>query len=179
MIRVAYKTNVFAIYDKSHTPVFSELDWLISKGGFKTLKPTCIAMCNKSLNPVFFSVFGWLMIRAFLRVHKRMTDYDIGIKWSPGHMGIEGNEAADQLADQGAPGTKGLPSQPTVAGIGTTARQLARGGRTQVLLRETQDTRTLGDVQEALTYLSTLLANPDRFQEYLRLTRFYSEVCTR
>ena len=36
-----------------------------------------------------------------------------------------------------------------------------------------------GSRKEALTYLGRLLANPDRFQEYLKLTRFYSEVCTR
>ena len=61
-----------------------------------------------------------------------MSEFDIGIKWSPGHMGIEGNKAADRLADQGALAPTwdvGLPAQPTVAGIGTTVRQLKAQAR--------------------------------------------------
>ena len=31
-----------------------------------------------------------------------MEAHDINIRWAPGHMGIEGNELADKLADAGA-----------------------------------------------------------------------------
>jgi ribonuclease HI len=31
-----------------------------------------------------------------------MQIHDVRIRWSPGHTGIEGNEAADRLADLGA-----------------------------------------------------------------------------
>ncbi|RYN87203.1 hypothetical protein AA0119_g12584 [Alternaria tenuissima] len=47
---------------------------------------------------------------------------DIKIRWAPGHTNIEGNEAADSLADAEArePSTPfGLAAQPTVSGIRT------------------------------------------------------------
>ncbi|RAL59181.1 hypothetical protein DID88_006737 [Monilinia fructigena] len=52
----------------------------------------------------------------------------VGIIWSPGHMGIEGNEMADELADAGAKEGRmdnDRSAEPTISGIGTTARALA------------------------------------------------------
>ncbi|RAL62976.1 hypothetical protein DID88_004063 [Monilinia fructigena] len=55
-------------------------------------------------------------------------DSKVGIRWSPGHMGIEGNETADELADAGANEGRmddDRSAEPTISGIGTTARALA------------------------------------------------------
>ncbi|RAL58120.1 hypothetical protein DID88_002395 [Monilinia fructigena] len=58
--------------------------------------------------------------------------YNIRIKWSPGHTEIEGNEAADRLADTGAhtpdcdPGPASLP---TISGIGSIFRDLRSGAQ--------------------------------------------------
>lgn len=49
-----------------------------------------------------------------------MESYDVAVRWSPGHTGIEGNEAADKLADQGAMKPQwdvGTAGQPTASGI--------------------------------------------------------------
>ncbi|RAL64745.1 hypothetical protein DID88_001776 [Monilinia fructigena] len=54
--------------------------------------------------------------------------FKVGIRWSPGHMGIEGNETAGELADAGANEGRmddDRSAEPTISGIGTTARALA------------------------------------------------------
>jgi ribonuclease HI len=56
-----------------------------------------------------------------------METYDVSIRWAPGHSNIEGNKAADKLADLEAsqpshPTRKA--AMPTLSGIKTTARQL-------------------------------------------------------
>lgn len=64
---------------------------------------------------------------AFLECHTHMESRDIGIRWAPGHCGIEGNEAADRLADTGALSEAeptGRENQPTASGIGTEARAI-------------------------------------------------------
>jgi hypothetical protein len=57
-----------------------------------------------------------------------MQVFDIRIRWSPGHTGIEGNEATDQLANTGALtpvlGDTDQASQPTVSGIHSVFREL-------------------------------------------------------
>ncbi|KAF7566119.1 Dimer-Tnp-hAT domain containing protein [Pyrenophora tritici-repentis] len=62
---------------------------------------------------------------AFLECHGAMETHDVSIKWAPGHLGIEGNEAADRLADLEAqhpsPPT-GQAALPTLSGIKTTVR---------------------------------------------------------
>ncbi|RAL64544.1 hypothetical protein DID88_002018 [Monilinia fructigena] len=59
---------------------------------------------------------------AFLECHTLIDRYKVGIKWSPGHMGIEGNEAADELANTGANEGRtddDRSAEPTISGIGT------------------------------------------------------------
>jgi hypothetical protein len=48
-----------------------------------------------------------------------MQTHNIRTKWAPGYTGIEGNKAADKLADISASqcGNIGLVSQPIVSGI--------------------------------------------------------------
>jgi ribonuclease HI len=66
---------------------------------------------------------------AFLECHGAMETHDVSIKWAPGHLGIEGNEAADRLANLEAqhpsPPT-GKAAMPTLSGIKTIARQTLR-----------------------------------------------------
>ena len=69
---------------------------------------------------------------AFLNCQGVMLTHNVGIKWSPGHTGIKGNEAADRLADQGAMEPlwdSGLASEPTITGIRTIARSLRNQAR--------------------------------------------------
>ncbi|RAL66425.1 hypothetical protein DID88_006116 [Monilinia fructigena] len=66
---------------------------------------------------------------AFLERHRLIDRHAVNIRWSPGHQGIIGNEAADELADAGAKSgivDPGLTTQPTISGIGSIARGLAR-----------------------------------------------------
>lgn len=67
---------------------------------------------------------------AFHRCQDAMISRDIKIKWSPGHMKIEGNEEADALANSAAdpqnpkPCNDPLSQQPTICGIRSEARKL-------------------------------------------------------
>ena len=69
---------------------------------------------------------------AFLECHGAIETHDVSIKWAPGHLGIEGNEAADRLANLEAqhpsPPTR-KAAMPTLSGIKTMARKTLR--RTQ------------------------------------------------
>ncbi|RAL64551.1 hypothetical protein DID88_002025 [Monilinia fructigena] len=65
---------------------------------------------------------------AFLESHRLIDRHAVNIRWSPGHQGITGNEAADSLADAGAKSDivdPGPTAQPTISGIGSIARSLA------------------------------------------------------
>jgi len=69
---------------------------------------------------------------AFLNMHEAMETHNVMTRWTPGHMGIEGNEVADRLADKGALRPQwdaGLPSQPTVSGIRSIFRQFRKEAR--------------------------------------------------
>ena len=49
-----------------------------------------------------------------------METHDVSIKWAPGHLGIEGNEAADRLANleaQRPSPLTGKAAMPTLLGI--------------------------------------------------------------
>ncbi|RAL60649.1 hypothetical protein DID88_009967 [Monilinia fructigena] len=65
---------------------------------------------------------------AFLESRRLIDRHAVNIRWSPGHQGITGNEAADSLADAGAKSDivdPGPTAQPTISGIGSIARSLA------------------------------------------------------
>ena len=69
---------------------------------------------------------------AFLECHGAMETHSISIKWAPGHLGIEGNEAADRLADLEARQPScptGKAATPTLSGIKTIARKSLRSTR--------------------------------------------------
>jgi RNase H len=66
---------------------------------------------------------------AFHNCQDAMQTHDVRVRWAPGHTGIEGNEAADKLADLGARKDKwdaGPASEPTISGIRSTFRTLRR-----------------------------------------------------
>jgi hypothetical protein len=59
-----------------------------------------------------------------------METHDVSIKWAPGHMDIEGNEAADRLANLEACHPSyptGKADTPTLSGIKSIAQQLLHG----------------------------------------------------
>ncbi|RAL64945.1 hypothetical protein DID88_001536 [Monilinia fructigena] len=63
-----------------------------------------------------------LLNGAFLESHRLIDRHAVNIRWSPGHQGITGNEAADSLADAGAKSDivdPGPTAQPTISGIGS------------------------------------------------------------
>ncbi|KAJ8111137.1 hypothetical protein OPT61_g6197 [Boeremia exigua] len=69
--------------------------------------------------------FAW----AFLECHGAMETHDVSIKWAPGHLGIEGNKAADRLANLEAKRpslSTGKAAMPTLSGIKTIARKRLR-----------------------------------------------------
>jgi len=56
---------------------------------------------------------------AFLAFHKAVSEWsgNVQVKWSPGHMGIRGNELADGLAKEGQKSAPDLEAGPTLAGV--------------------------------------------------------------
>ncbi|RAL63264.1 hypothetical protein DID88_004341 [Monilinia fructigena] len=75
-----------------------------------------------------YAIYRGQSLWAFLECHALIDQFKVGIRWSPGHMGIEGNETADELADAGANEGRmddDRSAEPTISGIGTTARALA------------------------------------------------------
>ena len=68
---------------------------------------------------------------AFHEIQDIMQTHDVRVRWSPGHMGIIGNEAADKLATAGCveQWDAGLPSQPTISGIKSLYRGLRDDAR--------------------------------------------------
>ncbi|EDN08633.1 conserved hypothetical protein [Histoplasma mississippiense (nom. inval.)] len=70
---------------------------------------------------------------AYNRCHELLRQHNVGLKWAPGHMGIEGNEEADRLAKQAVSSTAapayGLEATPTVSGVRTVAKQLSQEAR--------------------------------------------------
>ncbi|EDN09818.1 predicted protein [Histoplasma mississippiense (nom. inval.)] len=70
---------------------------------------------------------------AYNRCHELLRQHNIGLKWAPEHMKIEGNEEADRLAKQAVSSTAapvyGLEATPTVSGVRTVAKQLSQETR--------------------------------------------------
>ncbi|EDN11029.1 predicted protein [Histoplasma mississippiense (nom. inval.)] len=70
---------------------------------------------------------------AYNRCHELLRQHNVGLKWAPGHMGIEGNEEADRLAKRAVSSTAapayGLEATPTVSGVRTVAKQLSQEAR--------------------------------------------------
>ncbi|EDO03843.1 hypothetical protein SS1G_06324, partial [Sclerotinia sclerotiorum 1980 UF-70] len=62
---------------------------------------------------------------AFHKCHKAIRQLNIRVKWSPGHMEIEGNEEADRLANAGAVGPmdQAADKLPTISGVRTIFRK--------------------------------------------------------
>ena len=61
-----------------------------------------------------------------------MQIYDVGVRWAPSHTGIEGNEAADKLANLGAGAElwdAAIALEPTVSGVRSIIRNLRREAR--------------------------------------------------
>ncbi|RAL58389.1 hypothetical protein DID88_006380 [Monilinia fructigena] len=71
---------------------------------------------------------GQALVATGKESHRLIDRHAVNIRWSPGHQGITGNEAADSLADAGAKSDTvdpGPTAQPTISGIGSIARSLA------------------------------------------------------
>lgn len=63
----------------------------------------------------------------FIAIHEIMDKYEVSVRWSPGHMGIDGNELADKHADLAVKkGPLDPESTPTAAGIKAKAREAVR-----------------------------------------------------
>ena len=60
----------------------------------------------------------------FIKIHQLLGTGTVTLKWSPGHLGIEGNERADHNAAVGANwGPLDADSKPTVAGLRAMAKK--------------------------------------------------------
>ncbi|EDN04459.1 predicted protein [Histoplasma mississippiense (nom. inval.)] len=64
---------------------------------------------------------------------RALEQHNVGLKWAPGHMRIEGNEEADRLTKRAvssaAAPAYGLEATPTVSGVRTVAKQLSQEAR--------------------------------------------------
>lgn len=66
---------------------------------------------------------------AFREFHKAAKQHDVRVKWCPGHMGILGNEAADEQAKKGTEAGRDANARPTAAGIKRLMRHRLRAFR--------------------------------------------------
>jgi ribonuclease HI len=69
---------------------------------------------------------------AFLECQTAMAVFNIQVRWSPGHTGIIGNEAADRLADAEAKAPSqpyGMAVEPTASGVHSIAKSLLNAAR--------------------------------------------------
>ncbi|KAF3768209.1 hypothetical protein M406DRAFT_326810 [Cryphonectria parasitica EP155] len=55
----------------------------------------------------------------------------ISVKWSPGHLGIAGNEMADSLAKAGQSGPADSKAGPTISGLKSHCRDMLQAFRTK------------------------------------------------
>ncbi|KAJ5129943.1 RNA-directed DNA polymerase from transposon X-element [Penicillium bovifimosum] len=64
---------------------------------------------------------------AFLNCQQAIDTHGVGVRWAPGHISIEGDEASDRLVAAGADmELDGPEALPTVSGIGSLFRDMKK-----------------------------------------------------
>jgi ribonuclease HI len=116
------------VFDAEAIAAWKGLDWALAH---QSDPPARVWLCIDSTS-VIWCIRGDASVTsqwAFLKCQEAMRHHDIQLKWAPGHMGIEGNETADSLANQGAlcePPMGGLESLPTPSGTRSVCRDLRK-----------------------------------------------------
>ncbi|KAL8391941.1 hypothetical protein RB595_002230 [Gaeumannomyces hyphopodioides] len=88
-----------------------------------------VCLDNTSAANGFLSTAPDSLQGAFKEVHCFMDKHQVHVRWSPGHMGIPGNEEADAEAKLGTALPIPVHAKPTVAGVKALARKIARDAR--------------------------------------------------
>jgi ribonuclease HI len=74
---------------------------------------------------------------ALLKAQELIDKFGAEVKWCPGHMGIQGNEMADEEAKRGVQAPRDREAGPTLAGMKAMARQTLRENRGAVWRKAT------------------------------------------
>ncbi|KAL3469232.1 hypothetical protein BJX99DRAFT_265400 [Aspergillus californicus] len=109
-----------------------------------------------------------------------MARVQVDTRWSPGHIGIEGNKAADGVANLGAteatPPTNDLAVTPSASGL-RRQQHIVMCPRARQSFRRWPGALLSPpfDQAEAIKYLRDL--SPRDFTRLLEVTRFYAAIC--